>query len=477
MIKIYNTLSGQKEDFIPSSDRVKMYVCGITPYAPSHLGHAMSYIIFDTIRRYLEFQSFNVDYVQNFTDIDDKIITRANELGIASQELAEKYIAQYFADMDTLNVQKASIYPRATEEIPKIIEVIEGLLKNGYAYQKDGDVYFRVTSDDDYGKLSHRNLDDMLAGARIEISESKEHPLDFTLWKGAKPGEPHWPSPWGEGRPGWHIECSAMSLKYLGESIDIHGGGQDLIFPHHENEIAQSESFTSVAPFVRYWIHNGMMQLGEDKMSKSSGRLVTISEALSKFSGDALRLWVLSSHYRSPITYSDEIIASMERGAERLCRAASVTGSESATDSIDARSTQEQFFKAMDDDFNTPQAVAVLFDLARDINKGHDEKLDITMAQETLRKLADVLGLTLKVTPITRDISSQALVELAVKYGVGAADAANIDLQIEGLLEKRYTLRKEKKWQLADEIRNDLKELGITLEDTPSGTEWRYSKS
>ncbi len=305
-MKIYNTLSGRKEDFIPQSDTVKMYVCGVTPYAPSHLGHAMSYIVFDTIRRYLEFRGYKVKYVQNFTDIDDKIIARANESGISARELAQKFIDQYFADMDALNIKRADVYPRATEEIPKMLEVIEGLIRKGHAYEAGGDVYFRVKSDPDYGKLSHRTLDGMMAGARIEVGQAKEHPLDFTLWKAAKPGEPQWQSPWGQGRPGWHIECTAMSLKYLGQTLDIHGGGQDLIFPHHENEIAQSESFTGVKPFVRYWLHNGLMQLGEEKMSKSTGKLIGIREVLEKYGADAIRLWVLSSHYRSPITYSDE---------------------------------------------------------------------------------------------------------------------------------------------------------------------------
>ena len=476
MIKIYDTLSGRKEDFVPQGDKVKMYVCGITPYAPSHLGHAMSYIVFDSIRRYLEFRDYEVIYVQNFTDIDDKIIARANELGIPAQGLADKYISQYFDNMTSLNVKLATIYPKATEEIPKIIEVIEGLIQKGHAYEKDGDVYFRVTSDPDYGKLSHRNLDDMLAGARIEVSETKEHPLDFTLWKAAKPGEPHWQSPWGQGRPGWHIECSAMSLKYLGETIDIHGGGQDLIFPHHENEIAQSESFTSVAPFVRYWIHNGMMQLGEDKMSKSSGKLITISEALENYSSNALRLWVLSSHYRGPITYSDKIIASMERGAERLVRAIKVAQHESTANSINPQPYKEQFIEAMNDDFNTPQAVAILFDLARDINRGHDEKLDTSKAQEMLGELASVLGLTLEIEAVTLDVPSEKLAELAAKYGVDSDENTDIEQIIQSLLERRASSRKEKNWQAADAIRNDLKGLSISIEDTPEGTVWRYRK-
>jgi cysteinyl-tRNA synthetase len=472
-MKIYNTLSGRKEDFTPKGDTVKMYVCGVTPYAPSHLGHAMSYIVFDTIRRYLEFRFPNhkVKYVQNFTDIDDKIIARANESGIPPRDLAQGFIEQYFANMDALNIKRADIYPRATEEIPKMIEVIEGLIRKGHAYEVGGDVYFRVQSDPDYGKLSHRTLDGMIAGARVEIGEAKEHPLDFALWKAAKPGEPQWHSPWGQGRPGWHIECTAMSLKYLGQTLDIHGGGQDLIFPHHENEIAQSESFTGIKPFVRHWLHNGLLQLGEEKMSKSTGKLVTINEALAKYSPDALRLWVLSSHYRSPITYSDENLSATEKGTERLVRAAGVNIEESTAPALDVQPYRERFIKAMDDDFNTPQAAAALFDLAREINRGHDEHLHIGEAHKTLWELSEVLGLNLHYEPKSKDeIPIQALVELAVRYEVDTKDAKTAASIIGLLLNKRAALRTARKWLLADSIRNDLKELGIPLEDTPEGT-------
>ncbi len=475
-MKIYNTLSGKKEDFRPQDGTVKMYVCGVTPYAPSHLGHAMSYIVFDTIRRYLEFRGYKVKYVQNFTDIDDKIIARANKSGISSKELAQRFIDQYFVDMDTLNIKRADIYPRATEEIPKIIELIQGLVKKGHAYQAGGDVYFRVQSDPDYGKLSHRTLDGMMAGARVEIGEAKEHPLDFALWKTAKPGEPQWHSPWGPGRPGWHIECSAMSLKYLGETLDIHGGGQDLIFPHHENEIAQSESFTGIKPFVRHWLHNGLLQLGEEKMSKSTGKLVAISEALAKYSPDALRLWVLNSHYRSPITYSDENLTATEKGVERLRNTDRLVVKEPATVAIDAQSYKERFIEAMDDDFSTPQAIAALFDLAREINRGNDEGLHIGEALRTLRELASILGLTLRSELAIPEIPIQALVELAHKHTVELKGSKDATIIVSMLSEKRHTLRREKKYQLADSIRNGLKQLGITLEDTPEGTIWRYRK-
>ena len=475
-MKIYNTLSGRKEDFTPKVDTVKMYVCGVTPYAPSHLGHAMSYIVFDTIRRYLEFRGYKVKYVQNFTDIDDKIIARANESGIPPGDLAQRFIDQYFANMDTLNIKRADIYPRATEEIPKMIEVIEGLIQKGHAYEVGGDVYFRVESDPHYGKLSHRTLDGMIAGARVEIGEAKEHPLDFTLWKAAKPGEPQWHSPWGPGRPGWHIECTAMSLKYLGQTLDIHGGGQDLIFPHHENEIAQSESFTGIKPFVRHWLHNGLLQLGEEKMSKSTGKLVTISEALAKYSPDALRLWVLSSHYCSPITYSDENLSATEKGIERLVRATHVDIEESTAPAIDAQPYRGRFIEAMDDDFNTPQAVAAMFDLAREINRGRDEAMGIAEAQKMLKELGEVLGLTLHSERAMLDIPLNSLLLVADKYGLRGEENKDAESIIDSLRDKRIELRREKKYQLADGIRSDLKELGITLEDTSEGTISRYKK-
>jgi cysteinyl-tRNA synthetase len=480
MIRVFNTLSGQKEDFVPQGDTVRMYVCGVTPYAECHLGHAMSYIVFDTVRRYLEFRGYKVKYVQNFTDVDDKIIARANERGVPSQQLAEQYISQYFEDIDALNVKRADVYPRATEEIPKIIEIVQGLIEKGHAYESNGDVYFRVSSDHDYGKLSHRNLDEMVAGARVEVTDAKEHPLDFTLWKATKPGEPHWQSPWGEGRPGWHIECSAMSLKYLGETLDIHGGGLDLVFPHHENEIAQSECYTSVKPFVRYWLHNGLMQLGEEKMSKSSGKLISISDALEMYSADALRLWVLSSLYRGPITYSDWVLSSIEKGVERLRHASQIEDEASANAYIDPAPYRTQFLEAMDDDFGTPQAIAVLFDLAREINRGHTENLRIVQAQEVLRELAGVLGLTLQEQAVP-ELTCQPFIELADRYGLSPDDSSQPEQEmiascIRLLMSKRSELRQQRNWQLADSIRDELLHLGITLEDTSQGTVWRYRK-
>jgi cysteinyl-tRNA synthetase len=344
-----------------------------------------------------------------------------------------------------------------------MLEVIKGLIQKGHAYESGGDVYFRVNSDPDYGKLSHRTLDGMLAGARIEVGEAKEHPLDFTLWKAAKPGEPQWHSPWGPGRPGWHIECTAMSLKYLGQTLDIHGGGQDLIFPHHENEIAQSESFTGVRPFVRHWLHNGLLQLGEEKMSKSTGKLVTISEALAKYSSDALRLWVLSSHYRSPITYSEENLTATEKGIERLVRVAHIDIEESTAPAIDTQPYRERFIEAMDDDFNTPQAVAALFDLAREINHGRDEGLDVGEAQETLQGLAGVLGLKLRVDVTIRPPIAEAFIE-----GLPA------EVVVESWVKERDELRKAKQWQRADEVRNKFKQWDIILEDTSQETILSY---
>jgi cysteinyl-tRNA synthetase len=454
-MKIFNTLSGQKEEFVPQGSEVKMYVCGITPYDESHIGHAMSYLIFDAIRRHLLFRGYKVRYVQNVTDIDDKIIDRANRLGIPANELAEKFTNRFFEDMDALNILRADVYPRATGEIPKIIEMVQGLIDKGHAYAANGSVYFRVKSVSDYGKLSHRTLEMMQAGARIEVGEEKEHPMDFALWKAAKPGEPYWESPWGKGRPGWHIECSAMSLRYLGEAIDIHGGGQDLIFPHHENEIAQSESFTGKKPFVKYWMHNGLLQLGEEKMSKSLGNLITIKEALAKYSADALRLFILSSHYRSPLKYSEEALEAAERGAERLRQVVSGTGDGTGGKAVEAEPYRQRFIEAMDDDFNTPQAIAALFDLGRDINRGETERLNVMQALETFKELANVLGFTLKAP---EKLSPDA--------------APFIDL----LIATRNRLREARQWQLADELRAKLGELGVVLEDTPKGTVWKYKR-
>ena len=453
-MKLYNTLSGQVEEFVPANgNQVKMYVCGVTPYSSTHVGHALSYVVFDTLRRYLEHQGYEVRHVQNFTDIDDKIIQRASETGISEDELVEEYISDYFQTMDALNIQRAAEYPRATREIPRILETIGGLIDAGYAYPAAGDVYFRVTSKDDYGKLSHRTLDSMIAGARIQVDENKEHPMDFVLWKGAKEGEPSWESPWGPGRPGWHIECTAMSLEYLGEQLDIHGGGQDLVFPHHENEIAQSESYTGAKPFSRFWMHNGLLQLGSDKMSKSLGNLVSAVEALERYHPDSIRLYFLSSHYRSPLAYSDEGAAAVERSLDRVHHA--LTPGDGSGAQVDPAPYTTRFFAAMDDDLNTPQAVAALFDLARDINRGRDSGNRIDEAQATLKRLGSLLGLTFA----ERDDSASQL-----------AAAPFIDM----LVSIRSELRKSRQFEMADTIRDQLAESGVLLEDGPQGTDWQY---
>ena len=474
-MRVYNTLSGGKEEFAPG-DPVKMYVCGVTPYSECHIGHAMSYIIFDVIRRYLEFRGYRVKHVQNFTDIDDKIIARANALGISTAELAQGLITQYFEEMDGLNIKRADIYPRATEEIPGIIEVIDGLVQKGYAYEAEGSVYFRVARFAQYGKLSHRSIEEMIT---TEEATGKEHPMDFALWKAAKPGEPWWQSPWGRGRPGWHIECSAMSLKYLGDTLDIHGGGQDLIFPHHENEIAQSEAFTGVAPFVRYWLHNGLMQLGEEKMSKSLGNLITVKEALSLYSADAVRLFVLSSHYRGPLTYSEEGLAAVERGVERLRLAARGERGEGKAPGVAVGPYRQRFIEAMDDDFNTAQALSVLFDLAREINKAKEAGSSTGEAQATIIELAGVLGLTLKEEMIPLD--AEPFIALAGVYGLTVEGEFEDETQraiscINLLVGKRDELRAKRQWADADKIRAELGELGLILEDTPNGTVWRYRR-
>lgn len=471
-MKILNTLSSQKEEFLPPGETVKMYVCGVTPYSDSHIGHAMSYVLFDVIRRYLEYRGYKVRYVQNVTDIDDKLIKRANESGSTVKELADRFTASYFEDMDALNVRRADAYPKATEEVPKIIEVISGLIEKKHAYPVGGDVYFRVASFPGYGKLSHRRPEDMISEPGSE--NIKESPMDFALWKGAKPGEPQWDSPWGPGRPGWHIECTAMSIKYLGETIDIHGGGNDLVFPHHENEIAQSEAFTGKAPFARYWIHNGLLQLGNQKMSKSLGNLITIKEALARHSADAIRLFILSSHYRSPLTVTDDGWEAAEKGAERLRQAARRNSDGNKSSVFDAEDYRLRFIEAMDDDFNTAQAIAALFDLARDINRTAEEGLSVTDAQALLLDLCAVLGLKLEEAQIQLDPA--LYVALAQESGISIDEGKPASYYIERLIEKRAEAKKAKDWAMADNIRKSLASKGITLKDTPQGTTWSYKR-
>tara|TARA_Y100000758_G_scaffold151141_1_gene107182 strand:- start:582 stop:1949 length:1368 start_codon:yes stop_codon:yes gene_type:complete len=450
-MKLYNTLTRRIEEFSVQDQKINMYVCGITPYAPSHLGHAMCAIVFDVARRYFEFRGFNVRHITNFTDIDDKMIVAASEEGIEVSELAERNIQAYLLELNRLNVLPATEYPRATHEISSIIGIIEGLLDKEFAYEVHGDVYFRVKNDGDYGKLSNRRLEDLVSGARLDLDDAKEYPGDFALWKSQKPGEPAWDSPWGKGRPGWHIECSAMSISYLDKSIDIHGGGLDLVFPHHENEIAQSESFTDVVPFARFWMHNGTLQYGQDKMSKSIGNVFTISSALEHYSSDVLRMFFLGSHYRSPLTFNEENVKSQERALERLKTALNTQSFDGTEMKYDVYTSR--FIEAMNDDLNTPRALAVLFDLARDINREAGNGLNVSESQNILESLAGVLGLTLE-----EEVSGSS---------TEAAPFINL------LIDLRSRLRNEKQFEIADQVRNQLSELGVAIEDSAEGTSWK----
>ena len=489
-MRLYNTLSREIEEFTVADGVVKMYVCGITPYAPSHVGHALRGVVFDVLRRYLEYRGHEVRHVENFTDIDDKMIKGAEEEGISTTALAERNIENYFEVMDGLNVRRAHVYPRATEEITRICEIIETLREKECAYAIAGDVYFRVRSDPDYGKLSRRSLEEMRAGARVEVDEKKADDMDFALWKSQKPGEPAWDSPWGPGRPGWHIECSAMAMSHLGTPVDIHGGGQDLVFPHHENEIAQTESYEENGALARFWVHNGLLRIGEETMSKSLGNFVTVTEALKSYSADALRLFFLSSHYRSPLTYSDEAVVAQERAAERLRNAAQGDDeSDGESQSIDVDQYCGRFVEAMDEDLNTPRALAAVFDLAREINRTREAGGRVSEAQSLLRELTGVLGLTLEEPPASDsgDVSEfdgllddlradlEALpdgpsLETLTQKLEGAADA---DQVIRSWLDLRSDLRASRRFDLADRIRDGLAALGVTIEDKPGGTEWR----
>ncbi|MCB0047723.1 MAG: cysteine--tRNA ligase [Caldilineaceae bacterium] len=466
-LQIYNTLTRQKEEFTPvEPGKVRMYVCGPTVYADAHVGHAMAAIVFDMVRRYLIYRGYDVYYATNFTDVDDKIIRRANETGRDPIELANYFSQKYLEHLADLNVLPADAYPKVSDEIPHIIQDIQGLGEKGYAYEVDGDVYFRVLADDDYGKLSRRKLDDAQTGTRIEEDARKEYSGDFALWKSVKPGEPSWDSPWGPGRPGWHIECTSMCLHHLGETIDIHGGGNDLIFPHHENEIAQSESLTD-RPFARYWMHNGMMQLAGEKMSKSLGNLVTIDEFLETHSANALRLLIFTGHYRKPVMFTSETLDGAERSLARLRSALRpATGSASTGEAVDVlreatESARIAFVTAMDDDFNTSSALAALFELVRAANTARDAGVSgpfFAAAQDTLRELAGVLGITL-----AADAGAAA-------PGQGVAVKPFVDL----LVTVRGDLRTAKQWALADQIRDALQELGVAIEDGPDGSAWRF---
>ncbi len=465
-MKLFNSMTMQKEDFKPIQEgKVRMYACGPTVYNYIHVGNARPLIMFDVLRRYMEYRGYEVTFVQNFTDVDDKIIKRANEEGVTSGEIAEKYIVEYYKDVRGLGVREATIHPRATENIEQIIEMVKTLIEKGYAYEANGDVYYRTTKFGDYGKLSHQPIEELQAGARIDVTDIKENPMDFALWKAAKPGEPYWDSPWGKGRPGWHIECSAMSNRYLGKTIDIHCGGQDLIFPHHENEIAQSEAANGCT-FVNYWLHNGFISIDNKKMSKSLNNFFTVREAAEAYGYDAIRMFMLMSHYRSPLNYSGEILIQAKNALERLSTARANLDF-FAGNGVDGEMTEEEkkfaegldryrrrFCEVMDDDINTADAVAVIFELVREINAAVSPASNPTKAlakacAAIFDELSDVLGL-----PIVKP-----------EEDIGA--------EVEKLIEARQAARKAKNYAEADRIRDELKAMGIVLEDTPQGVKWK----
>lgn len=460
-MRIFNTMTRQKEEFIPNNpDEVKIYACGPTVYNYIHIGNARPLCVFDVLRRYLEYRGYNVKFVQNFTDVDDKIIKRANEEGITFEEVSKKYIEEFWTDANGLNFKKASVHPKATENIDEIINIIKTLEEKGYAYAVDGDVYFRTLKFKEYGKLSHQPIEDLQSGARIAIGEKKENPLDFALWKAAKEGEPYWDSPWGKGRPGWHIECSAMNKRFLGDTIDIHCGGQDLIFPHHENEIAQSEC-SNGCTFSKYWMHNGYINVDNVKMSKSLGNFKTVREIANVYGYEVIRYFLISSHYRSPINYSLEIIEQCKSALERLytCRESLDFALKNAKDIPDdeelikkLNSHREQFITAMDDDLNTADGVAAVFELVKDINTSIlDKEVSKNVCQTAAAvfdELCDVLG---------------------ILYNRKNND---VDSDIEALIEERQQARANKDWATADRIRDELKAKGIILKDTPQGVTW-----
>jgi cysteinyl-tRNA synthetase len=472
-LRIYNTLTRQKEPFVPLvPGRVGMYVCGVTPYDVSHVGHARSALVFDVVARHLRYRGYQVTFVKNYTDVDDKIIARATQLGVPIEELAERYIKTYQDDMGKLGIEPPTEAPRATRHIPEMIALIERLVAAGVAYAVDGDVFFEVRRFPPYGRLSGKNLDELLAGARVEVDERKRDPRDFALWKAAKPGEPSWPSPWGPGRPGWHIECSAMAMRYLGEAFDLHGGGQDLTFPHHECEIAQSEAATG-KPFARYWLHNGLVNLGSEKMSKSLGNILTIEGLLRRHDPEALRLYLLQTHYRNPVEFAEEGVLGMRRPLERLrelvdeaagfARQASGPSPDGAFRATVA-ALQERFEAAMDDDFNTPQAVAALNLLATSLGEerervrgGGRSGHDFVVGVGVLVELGRTLGLSLKGRQVRLDQSFEP----------------ERRARLDALVQERDAARKRRDWARADALRAELDALGVIVEDTPAGPKWK----
>ncbi|MFQ9311294.1 MAG: cysteine--tRNA ligase [Paraclostridium sordellii] len=463
-MKLYNTLTRTKEEFVPIEEgKVKMYVCGPTVYNFFHIGNARPFIIFDTFRRYLEYRGYDVTYIQNFTDVDDKIIKRSNEEGITPEQVADKYIDEYFKDADGLGIKRATVHPRVTENINEIIEFIKELQEKGYAYEVNGEVYFDTQKFEGYGKLSKQNQEDLEAGARIEVNSQKKHPMDFVLWKPRKEGEPGWESPWSVGRPGWHIECSVMSKRYLGDTIDIHAGGQDLAFPHHENEIAQSEA-RSGKKFSNYWIHNGYININNEKMSKSKGNFFTVRDIADKYDLEVVRFFMLSAHYRNPVNFSDEMLSQAKAGLERLYNTKEKLEftlsnlkeknlKENEKDLLkELDSYREKFINAMDDDINTADAISAIFELARFINSNVNEESSIEFAKKCLSEFEELTN----VLNIVNKKQDEVL-----------------DADIEKLIQDRTDAKKNKNFALADEIRNKLLDMGIVLEDTRQGTKWK----
>ncbi len=465
-MKVYNTLTKQKEEFQPiTANEVKMYVCGPTVYDYFHIGNARSFIVSDLIRRYLQYKGYKVTFAMNLTDVDDKIIKKANESGNTPSEVAEKYIKAFFEDIENLKVRKADIYPKATGHIVEIIKFIQTLETNGFAYNKDGNVFYNVKKFQGYGKLSGKKIDELEIGARIEINDTKENPLDFALWKKAKEGEPYWESPWGKGRPGWHIECSAMSCKHLGESFDIHAGGNDLIFPHHENEIAQSEAATG-KQFVKYWLHFGFLNINEEKMSKSLGNFLTAREILKKYPAEAIRYFFFQTHYAGPLNFSFEMIEAAQKGLEKIQNLVDnvnqklkVTSTDKTKFDFDFSRYYTAFEEAMDDDFNSPRAIAVIFDFVKDVNKTINEAPDLGIdfylgVKDYLEKTADeVFGIISFEEKTSSSNLEHELIELLIKI--------------------RLNAKKEKNFQLSDSIRNELKSLGVILQDTKDSTSYK----
>jgi len=472
-LKIYNTLSRKKEEFIPlKKGEVGIYVCGPTVYNFIHIGNARPFIIFEVVRRFLKFKGYKVRYIQNLTDIDDKMINKARELNISVSELAEKFIQEYFIDADSLNIERADVHPRATEHIAEIIELLKGLEEKGYAYEIDGDVFFEVSKFKNYGKLSGQDIEELKIGARVEVDERKRDAIDFALWKKAKEGEPSWDSPWGKGRPGWHIECSAMSMKYLGKTFDIHAGGSDLIFPHHENEIAQSEANTN-QQYVRYWMHNGYLCLNNQKMSKSLGNIMKVRDIIRKYKGEVIRYFILSAHYRSPLNFSEEQLQQAQNSLQRLnniiynvkhlLKQDKFKKFKDKDDELileKRKEGEQQFIKAMDDDFNTPVALSRLFGFAKDVNiyLNSPSLKNKIILEEIIKFYQDLAG---KVLGILKDFDKEQSFEQEIKK----------------LIEDREKARKEKNWEKSDKIRDELKRKGVILEDTTEGVRWKKINS